>query len=104
MSYLPVCIAQIEAGLFLQNVVIVLSSTAGIELVTGFTRDLQRWLDPTDEYALSGTEVARMTRYLDRLDLQPRFPQMLTYLEGIANGTNQDPIAVNSEYLPTPLD
>lgn len=90
----------------LQNVVIVLSSTAGIGLVTGFTRDLQRWLDPADAYTLSDTDVAKMTRYLDRLDLQPRFPQMLVYLQGVANGTSQDAVAVNSAYhsLPFPTD
>jgi hypothetical protein len=68
--------------------------------VTSFTRDLQRWLDPADAYTLSDTDVARMTRYLDRLDLQPRFPQMLVYLQGVADGTNQDQVAVNSAYHP----
>ena len=64
--------------------------------MTSFAGDLQRWLLPADGNALPTGEIARMTRYLDRLDLQPRFPQMLEYLEGIVNGTNQDAVAVNS--------
>lgn len=87
----------------LKNVVIVLSSTAGATLVTDFIWRLLQWLlneDPNAE--IPDEEVARMARYLNRLNLQPPFPQMLEYLTDLKQNTTSEPTLQNGECVREP--
>jgi hypothetical protein len=62
-----------------QNVVTVVASYQGLELVSRFILDINDALSNQTE--LDPAYVDRMARYLNRLNLQPRFPQMLASLQ-----------------------